>query len=124
MPILVFGGVFLHLFVDWAFTKISNCSSTPANDDHNDNNNDNDNDMDIDIDGIIRDNHTVQVDENAPLAISQPPQTTTTTILQPKPKLQYMNNIKIFLTNIVILYHIAKCVGVGGGKYNTYVMFN
>ena len=88
MPILVFGGVFLHVFVDWAFTKIINYSSSPANDDHDDN------DKNMDIDGIISDNHTIQVDENAPLAISQPPQATT--ILQPKSKLHYMNNIKIF----------------------------
>jgi len=107
MPILVFGGVFLHLFVDWAFTKIINYLSSPANDDHDDN------DKIMDIDGIISDdNHTIQVDDNAPLVISQPPQTTT--ILQPKPKLHYMNNIKIFLTNIVILFHIAICVGEQG----------
>tara|TARA_B110001450_G_C17442140_1_gene408381 strand:- start:29 stop:676 length:648 start_codon:yes stop_codon:yes gene_type:complete len=115
MPILVFGGVFLHLFVDWAFTKIVNYSSTAASDDYDDNDNDND----MDIDGIISDdNHTIQVDEDAPLVISQPPQTTT--ILQPKPKLHYMNNIKIFLTNIVILHHIACSVGAGIGKYYVY----
>ena len=83
MPILVFGGVFLHLFVDWAFTKMIKCSSTPANEDRDDNDNDNN----MNIDGIISDNHTIQVDETAPLAISQTPQTTT--LLQPKPKLQY-----------------------------------
>ena len=115
MPILVFGGVFLHLFVDWAFTKIVNYSSTAASDDYDDNDNDND----MDIDGIISDdNHTIQVDEDAPLVISQPPQTTT--ILQPKPKLHYMNNIKIFLTNIVILHHIACIVCAGTGKYYVY----
>jgi hypothetical protein len=59
MPILVFGGVFLHLFVDWAFTKIVNYSSTAANDDYDANDNDND----MDIDGMISDdNHTIQVD--------------------------------------------------------------
>ena len=115
MPILVFGGVFLHLFVDWAFTKIVNFSSTAASDDYDANDNDND----MDIDGIISDgNHTIQVDEDAPLAISQPTQTTT--ILQPKPKLHYMNNIKIFLTNMVILFHIACLVGAGMGKYYVY----
>ena len=115
MPILVFGGVFLHLFVDWAFTKIVNFSSTAASDDYDANDNDND----MDIDGIISDdNHTIQVDEDAPLVLSQPPQTTT--ILQPKPKLHYMNNIKIFLTNIVILHHIACIVCAGTGKYYVY----
>ena len=98
MPILVFGGVFLHLFVDWAFTKIINYSSTTANDHHDDNDND------MDIDEIINDNHTVQVDEEAPQV---------TVILQPKPKLHYINNIKIFLTNVVILHHIAMLVGGG-----------
>ena len=98
MPILVFGGVFLHLFVDWAFTKIINYSSTTANDDQDDNDND------MDIDEIINDNHTVQVDEEAPQV---------TVILQPKPKLHYINNIKIFLTNVVILHHIAMLVGGG-----------
>ena len=107
---MVFGGVFLHLFVNWAFTKIINYSSCPANDDHNDN------DKNMDLDGIISDNHTIQVDDNAPLAISQPPQATT--ILQPKSKFHYMNNIKIFLTNIVILHHIAGCVSTG--KYYVY----
>ena len=116
MPILVFGGVFLHLFVDWAFTKIVNFSSTAASDDYDANDNDND----MDIDGIISDdNHTtIQVDEDAALAISQPPQATT--IPQPKPKLHYMNNIKIFLTNIVILHHIACIVCAGMGKYYVY----
>ena len=98
MPILVFGGVFLHLFVEWAFTKIINYSSTTANDHHDDNDND------MDIDEIINDNHTVQVDEEAPQV---------TVILQPKPKLHYINNIKIFLTNVVILHHIAMLVGGG-----------
>ena len=114
MPILVFGGVFLHLFVDWAFTKIVNYSSTAASDDYDDNDNDND----MDIDGIISDdNHTIQVDEDAPLVISQPPQTTT--IPLPKQKMHYMNNIKIFLTNLVILHHIA--CSVGGVTGNDYV---
>ena len=94
---------------------IINFSSTAASDDYDANDNDND----MDIDGIISDdNHTIQVDEDAPLVISQPPQTTT--ILQPKPKLHYMNNIKIFLTNIVILDHIACSVGAGIGKYYVY----
>ena len=105
MPILVFGGVFLHLFVEWAFTKIINYSSTTANNDHDDNDND------MDIGGIISDTHSVQVDEEAPQA---------TTIPLPKPKLHYMNNIKIFLTNIVILHHIACSVGAGIGKYYVY----
>ena len=105
MPILVFGGVFLHLFVDWAFTKIVNYSSSPANDDHDYKDND------MDIGGIISDTHSVQVDEEAPQA---------TTIPLPKPKLHYMNNIKIFLTNIVILDHIACSVGAGIGKYYVY----
>ena len=105
MPILVFGGVFLHLFVDWAFTKIVNYSSSPANDDHDYKDND------MDIGGIISDTHSVQVDEEAPQA---------TTIQLPKPKLHYMNNIKIFLTNIVILHHIACSVGAGIGKYYVY----
>ena len=105
MPILVFGGVFLHLFVDWAFTKIINYSSSPANDDHDYKDND------MDIGGIISDTHSVQVDEEAPQA---------TTIPLPKPKLHYMNNIKIFLTNIVILHHIACSVGAGIGKYYVY----
>ena len=105
MPILVFGGVFLHLFVDWAFTKIVNYSSSPANDDHDYKDND------MDIGGIISDTHSVQVDEEAPQA---------TTIQLPKPKLHYMNNIKIFLTNIVILHHIACSVGAGISKYYVY----
>jgi len=108
MPILVFGGVFLHLFVDWAFTKIVNTSTSTTIhtiDEHEDN----DNDMDIDI--IVSDKHALQVDEDAPLAISHSLQATT--ILQPKPKLHYINNIKIFLTNIVILHHIAMLVGGG-----------
>ena len=105
MPILVFGGVFLHLFVDWAFTKIVNYSSSPANDDHDYKDND------MDIGGIISDTHSVQVDEEAPQA---------TTIQLPKPKLHYMNNIKIFLTNIVILHHIACIVCAGTGKYYVY----
>ena len=108
MPVLVFGGVFLHLFVDWAFTKIVNTSTSTTThtvDEHEAG----DNGMDIDT--IVSDQHALQVDEDAPLAISPAPQATTTP--QPKPKLHYINNIKIFLTNLVILHHIAMLVGGG-----------
>jgi len=108
MPILVFGGVFLHLFVNWAFTKIVTTSTSTTTHTVDENEAD-DNGMDIGT--IVSDQHVLQVDEDAPLAISPAPQANN--ILQPKPKLHYINNIKIFLTNLVILHHIAMLVGGG-----------
>jgi hypothetical protein len=97
MPFLVFGGVILHLALDWVWKML--CGKNKVSEE-----------QDTQVSVTTEHQQQEVLDEEALVKTAAQQQQ-----MKPKPKIHYINNIKIFLTNIVLLHHLAIMVGGAPG---------